>query len=608
MRTETGATPVLLWSRIHQAAECPIHHDRLEACATALAFRGFFAKLAALKNLAGQFLPRSRYPFAMVAGLLLAASFPKIGIAGLAWAAPALMLAAAHGKTGAEAFRIGYVAGLAFHLAALYWLLLIPVAGYPILGWVALSAFLALYQAVWVWLLAGKLGTGDWTRRTAWALAGAAIWVALEMVQARLFSGFPWNLLGTSQFQMLPLIQIASVTGVYGVSFLIVWISLALLSAAHAILRQPANRHAWLSEILLPLAMLVGVFVFGMGRLREGNPNTPTIRVSFIQPSIPQKWIWAKGEDSSYFDRVLELTRHALTNQTDLVLWPEAAIPKMIRYDQSTLDAITAIAKSNRVWMILGSDDAEPSLTSRDPHEADYFNCSFLISPDGTLMARYRKRNLVIFGEYIPLVRWLPFVKWFTPISGGFTPGDSVVSFEFEVHIHASPASDETLTRERSNNLPPEVLPVKTATLICFEDVFPHLARGYVTADTDFLVNLTNDGWFGESAEQWQHAASAVFRAVENGLPLLRCCNNGITCWVDAHGRLRQVFRDATGSVYGAGFMTAGIPVLAPGETRTPTFYHRHGDWFGWTCVGIAGVVLLRKRRTAASQPKPMPA
>jgi apolipoprotein N-acyltransferase len=115
-------------------------------------------------------------------------------------------------------------------------------------------------------------------------------------------------------------------------------------------------------------------------------------------------------------------------------------------------------------------------------------------------------------------------------------------------------------------------------------------------------VNLTNDGWFGESAEQWQHAAAAIFRAVENGLPLLRCANNGLTCWVDANGRLRQIFSDAGGSVHGAGFMTADIPLLAPGEKRPPTFYNRHGDWFGWLCVTFAAAIVttrfaVRKKR-----------
>ena len=204
---------------------------------------------------------RSRYLLAVLAGLLLAASFPKIGIAGMAWVAPALMVAAALGKSGGESFRIGYVAGLAYYLASLYWLLLIPYRWHsiplgPAAGWLSLSAYLALYPATWVWLLSegrpataggrgpnpeapgaaepavarlrglGGVMARSWGRRTLWAISGAALWVALEMVVARLLTGFPWNLLGSSQYQMTPLIQIASVTGIYGVSFLVVWVSL----------------------------------------------------------------------------------------------------------------------------------------------------------------------------------------------------------------------------------------------------------------------------------------------------------------------------------------------------------------------------------------------
>jgi apolipoprotein N-acyltransferase len=147
---------------------------------------------------------------------------------------------------------------------------------------------------------------------------------------------------------------------------------------------------------------------------------------------------------------------------------------------------------------------------------------------------------------------------------------------------------------------------IRTATLICFEDVFPHLVRRYVAADTDFLVNLTNDGWFGESAAQWQHAANAAFRAVENGRPLLRCCNNGLTCWVDSSGRIRDIFRDPTGSVYGPGFLTATLPLPAPEERRPGTFYTAHGDWFGWACAGAA-LLAFAARIKAALQARRAP-
>ena len=108
-------------------------------------------------------------------------------------------------------------------------------------------------------------------------------------------------------------------------------------------------------------------------------------------------------------------------------------------------------------------------------------------------------------------------------------------------------------------------------------------------------MNLTNDGWFGEGAAQWQQTAAAVFRAVENGVPLVRSANNGLTCWVDTNGRLREIFRDNTGSVYGVGAMTIELPLSQPGEKRAPTFYNQHGDWFGWLCVGVTGILFVVK-------------
>ena len=551
-----------------------------------------------MKLFSVQSLFQRRYPLAVLAGLLLAASFPKIGIAGLAWVAPALMLLAASGKRGGDCFRLGYVAGLAHYLASLYWLLLIPVAWFPILGWLALSAYLALYPATWVWLVTAIARNSrlevtnpaaalspmfqataetlpwNWGQRMLWAFSGAVIWVALEMIAARLFSGFPWNLLGASQFQLLPLIQIASVTGIYGVSFLVVWTSLSLLSAARVILARPTLRSAWVAEIIPPLAVLVVIFGFGFKKIGQAPVSDRELNVALVQPSIPQTLIWDPKENTNRFRQVIALTERALAGKPDLLIWPEAAVPNLLRYDQAAFQSVTGLARSNRVWMIVGADDAEPRLGTPDPDDADYFNSSFLVNPEGELVTTYRKCNLVIFGEYVPLTRWLPFVKYLTPITGGFTPGGKPVPFE--------------LGDRR----------VKTASLICFEDVFPQLVREYVDADTDFLVNLTNDGWFGESAEQWQHAASAIFRAVENGLPLVRCCNNGLTCWVDSCGRLQQVFRDQTGSVHGAGVMAAKIPVLAAGEVRPRTFYNRHGDWFGWSCVAIAlATILARWRR-----------
>ncbi len=632
-----------------------------------------YSPFATLTSFLNELLVRSGYLLAIGAGLLMSAAFPKISIAGCAWIAPALMMAAAYGKCGGDAFRVGYVAGLAYFLSSLYWLLLIPVTGYPILGWIALGAYVALYPAIWVWLVATwrthalppffslsspKEESGgvrrpvfqdqipsprpsprsggereseqyqdapvakceSWGSRAVWSLAGAAVWVALEMIRGRLFSGFPWNPLGASQYQLVPLIQIASVTGVYGVSFLVVWVSLSLFSAGRMIFRRPALRLAWQGETILPLVVVMALFAFGFARMNGQNPSGATLRITLVQPSVPQALIWDPNVNINRFRQLLELSEQALTQvsegrvtrvpdisvaggsdtsgalrarpseKTDLLIWPEAAVPGL---DTANYMAITNLIRTHDVWLIFNAEDAvwRPNAKNRD--DFDVFNAAFLFNPEGRCAAVYHKQKLVVFGEYIPLVRWLPFIKWFTPITGGFASGGQAVPFELE---RRPPARLEV---QLGTNQAEAVLGapnrVKTSTLICFEDMFPELAREYVEDDTDFLVNLTNDGWFGDSAEQWQHMAGGVFRAVENGVPLVRCCNNGVTCWIDATGRRREIFRDHTGGVYGIGAMTIELPLPQPGAKRAPTFYNRHGDWFGWFCVGVTGVLFAAK-------------
>ena len=552
----------------------------------------------------------SRYPPAVLAGLCLAGAFPKLGIAGLAWVAPGLMLAAALGQRGAAAFRIGYVAGLAHYLTSLYWLLLIPYRWHgipfaPAAGWLGLGAYLAFFPAAWVWVMAGPApnpnpdshpplpraaGPGPrpptvaprtlpsslrpcptWLGRTLWALGGAAVWVALEMILTRFLGGFPWDLLGVSQYQLVPLIQIASITGVYGVSFLIVWFSLSLLLAGLTIFEQPASRSSWMAELFLPLLFIALAFNLGFRQIRRSPPSARSLTITLVQPSMPQTLIWNSDMNAERLRDLLRLSEAALTNRTDLLVWPEAAIPELLRYDENTARAVLGLARRHHLWMIVAADDFKPRENATRPGDGDFYNASFLIDRDGRLAGEYHKRSLVIFGEYVPLAKWLPFLKWFTPVQGGYTAGDRAAQFHLtDLDATASP-------------------------LICFEDVFPQIGRDDAQADTDFLVNLTNDGWFGRSAEQWQHAASGLFSAVENGLPLIRCTNNGLTCSIDPCGRIRQIFRDSSGAIYGPGFITLEVPLPPPGQKHTPTFYNRHGDLFGWTCTALAGLVIARR-------------
>jgi apolipoprotein N-acyltransferase len=529
-----------------------------------------YSAVSVVKSVVVELFWRSGYLIAITAGLLLASTFPNANLAGFAWICPALMLFAARGKIGADAFRVGYVSGLAFWLASLYWLLLIPVAGFPILGWISLSAYVAVYFGVWTWFVAAfSFQFSSWSGRLRWTLTGAAAWVALEMLRGWLFSGFPWSLLGVSQYKLFPLIQIAAVTGVYGVSFLVVWFSLALYSAVEMIYRHPTKRHVWQAEVVLPLLAVVLIFVGGLFWINHASPTVASIsarpaflRVVAVQPSVPQTLIWSATDDEKRFAELLALSQSALTNQPDLLLWPESAVPVF----EGVYSAISQFAKSNHVAIIFNGDDAEFRAGA-----TNFYNSAFFIKPDGLCDGVYHKQKLVIFGEYVPLARWLPFLKWFTPIQGGWTPGNQPVVFAGE-HF-------------------------TTAPLICFEDIFPGTTRKAATGLPDFLVNLTNDGWFGEGAEQWQHLANAVFRAVENGRPLVRCANNGVTGWIDEHGRVQLVFRNAAGSEYSAGTLLMQIPLRPPAMADGPTFYQRHGDWFGISCSALVLLLLAANWR-----------
>jgi apolipoprotein N-acyltransferase len=556
-------------------------------------------------------LMTGRLAVAAMGGFALTAAFPGWNLPGAAWVGPALILFAAFHVQGGVAFRIGCFAGLVHALTSLSWLLSIPYTfhGIPLgpgAGWLALAAYVALYHGLWVWgcwkILPKALPRGEnevdeaekpgwkpggwahflrlsWRQRMLWALGCAVLWTGLEVVRAHFLSGFPWNLLGSSQFRLLPLIQVATVGGVYAVSFLVVWMSVSIGVALTGILREfrrspGAPIHgvrggSLMADVFVPLLAVAAVVSLGTDRVFSKPLSRGELAVAGIQPSIPQTVIWDSTEDTRRFEKVLSLTRDALKQKPDLVVWPESAFPG---FTTENYQALTNLVTGNRVWTLLCADDADPPL--KPGGERLYYNASFLFSPEDGMVGSYRKRRLVIFGEYVPLTRWLPFLKWLTPIDGGFTPGRYAAQFEME-----HPAA-------------------QFSVLICFEDVFPQEVRDHVREGTDFLINLTNDGWFGEGACQWQQAAASVFRAVENGVGIFRCTNNGITCWIDPVGRICEVANP--GNVYSSGYLFSRIPLPASGA-RTPTFYNLHGDVFGWGCVmlgaGWLGLAVWRARR-----------
>lgn len=508
---------------------------------------------------------------AFAGGALWALAFAPWGQSWLAWLGPAVLLALTQDQPGRGVFRTGWLFGLGWHLVSLHWLLQIPWPGPAILAWLGLSAVLSFYPAAWIRFCRftsprkpDGAGKTSWARRAGWTLLGAAAWVALEMIRSRFLTGFGWNLLGVSQEQQLSLIQMAAWTGVYGISFLVVWLGLAIGLAWEQFRTHHCGRRI-AQEIIFPFLTILLLAAGGAWRRQHLPAPARTVRLALIQPAIPQLTLWNPAEKNRRLEALLGLSRTALAEKPDLLVWPEAALPDVIARSRSLQETITGLVRSQSVWMIFGGQDLGRRPMPDGQETTDYFNTAFLVDPAGDLRARYHKQHLVPFGEYLPLGRAWPFLQRFRTGGAGLMPGWQPVKFALPV------------------------LGLNIGPLICFEDVFPHLTRQQAGEDTDILLNLTNNGWFGEGAAQWQHLANARFRAVENGLPLVACANNGLTCWVDATGGAHDVYFPASANVYQSGVKIVSVPV----GNASRTFYRQHGDWFGWGCCGITVVGLL---------------
>ena len=532
----------------------------------------------------------SRLVFSFLSGILFAAAFPKFNLPVLAWLAPGIVLWFSHYHSGKRVFQSGFLAGLGSSLVMGYWLLLIPFRWYGLAAYLVQSGVGAAYMGVWCWLcwhlwparkavlqssgVAGDLPS-QWRVMTVWdrlewPVLCAGAWVATEMTLGRMLTGFPW-FLGASQFRWLALIQISSVTGVYGVSFLISWLSVSLFCTGLSLSANKTRPSLMLLQVLPPLLALAGVLAYGRHELFSLGESPRHYKIALVQPAIPQPAIWDPNEKTNRFLKLLRISQAALAEKPELLVWPETALPEMITRNQFTQDAIVKLLHSYNTWMVMGASDYESQLDATGRDTTEWFNSAFLINPAGEMVARYHKRHLVPFGEYMPGARWFPFLARLRAAGAGLTSGDRPGLF----HITEPPAN--------------------FSVLICYEDIFPHEVRECQGQQTDYLLNLTNDGWFGDSSAQWLHLVNALFRAVELHLPLVRCCNNGITCWVDARGRLHNVYFPDSQNVYQAGYKLIDVPLASSESGYHPTYYRQHGDCFGWGCVALVVVVGLKR-------------
>jgi len=326
-------------------------------------------------------------------------------------------------------------------------------------------------------------------------------------------------------------------------------------------------------ELLIGFALLAGAFALGWQAWGRPAPPGHVLRAAVVQTDIPQDEKWDRAKIELIYGRLRELTSGALLTAPHLVIWPETALPDDVRFSPASYDLVADLA-TNGVPLLVGSMDTDDQPGAREP---TYYNSTFLFDADGSIIGEYRKRHLVPFGEYVPLRNLLPFLKAMTPIQASFTGG------------HTS-----TVLR-----LPGA--PVPFGALICFEDTVAALAREAVHNGARLLINQTNDAWFDPWWAQWQHMTHSILRAVENGVPVIRCANSGVSCFIDARGRVVHRL-DRHGQVRFPGFTTGEVAV--PGEAFQPTFYTRHGDVFAGTCLALVaavGLARLRSRRALRS-------
>jgi apolipoprotein N-acyltransferase len=490
---------------------------------------------------------------AIVSGALIALSFPSSGLSFLAWIALIPLLIALEETDLRTAFRLGFTCGLVTYAGILYWINVV-ITYYGHLPW-AVSIPLYLILVSWLGLFYGLVAlvarAGEQVGiKSAFSLPVA--WVAGDLLRSFLMTGAPWAMLGHTQYRTLPLIQIADICGVFGITLLIVLANVVLYRALRAV--SGAGIPYPVKSALVLLILLVTTLFYGFDRLNSGDTSkTKPLRIALIQGNIPQDVKWSPTFQDKTIAIYERLTREAAKGGVDLVVWPESAVPFFFQDEPHQSERIKNLARELSTSLLVGS----PAHELRNEKRV-FLNSAFMISPSGEVTGRSDKIHLVPFGEYVPLGQFFPFVGKMVVGIGDFSPGSQAVPLQTK---HA-----------------------KIGTLICAEAVFPELGRAYVNNGARILANISNDAWFGRSSAPYQHLSIASFRAVETRTPLVRAANTGVTAIVDQNGYINTM----TG-LFVEGFR---IGEVRPGSGNS--IYLKIGDAAAWLCVLLTfGIVVL---------------
>jgi len=535
----------------------------------------------------------------VLSAILLSSAFSSFNLEFLTWFAFVPLFFALEGENRLKAvypridelawgFLIAYFCGFLFFIFSMYWLIYVTVA-----GWIALSLYQALYFGIFGLTFAYFLRTTNYELRTTNYLTLPSLWALLEYIRSHLAGGIGWNLLGYSQYKNLPLIQIADITGVWGVSFLIVLMNVAIYSVIKMAIKcygkdpkfkirgnasfKEELRINPVIQIFFVLALFIGVLAYGYlviasevhetdkakplasvrdFALRKRETKQYYMKISVVQGDIPQRVKWDAEFKDEIMNRYEDLTKQALKDRPQLIIWPETAVPGYLNYEKELMQWISRLVKKAKIPLLAGT----PMISESD--SGKNYNSAVLFSNRGIIAGRYDKLHLVAFGEFVPFEKQFPFLRKLLPITGNFIPGSGYTVFKLTTY-----------------NLQPTT---NFSVLICFEDIFPGLVREFVKRGADFMVNITNDAWFGKTCAAYQHTACSVFRAVENRRPFIRSTNTGLSCFIDKTGKIYDKVSKDNSDLFIHGVKTASIKI---DRDKTLTFYAKYCDLFILGCV-----------------------
>ncbi len=491
----------------------------------------------------------------ILGGGLVALAFPKFSLTFFIWIALLPLLYYTTHRPPRRAFVLGLFGGIGFNALLIYWIPYVPAHygqlsfGLSLLIYLIFVLYLALYWGFFAYL--GAKTATSFPRLVFFLLP--FYWVGLEFILTHFLTGFPWGIIGYAQYQNIYFIQLASITGVYGLSFFIIFFQSAFLYSLQFRKRKP---------FFIALAVILLVHVWGYWQIRKGPSLSNPLKVGIIQGNVSSDIYWERvplPTIEELFQRHLQLTQQAIDQGARLIIWPEFSVPLCFSCDHGPYPSFKAklsqLAKENQVSLLLGTNEQE-----KTPEGTNFYNTSLCLHPDGN-WSTYYKIHLVPFGEYTPYPQVFSFLKKVTHAIGDITPGRKIKLHNYNIYFFGTP--------------------------ICYEIIFPALVRKFIHQGANFLATITNDGWYGTSSAPFQHFAISIFRAVENRRYLLRAATTGISGIVDPYGRTCARSQIMTEQV-----LTGEIFPL-----EGQTFYTRTGDLLPLLSLTIIGAFFILSTR-----------